>query len=211
MRRLYIKRKTVKENIYKSINTECIGKCLPYFCFIFWTIMGIGLLIAIFSAFVSVEEIYETRDKNEIGGSDAFVYFEWGKTGFCRATQQYQTYEMTDTDQENNFGYTQLPTSLGSYAQDKNCVVNDYRLWTVCRMLYDESDGGNNHQLNCTLNYYYQGQNQEDCTHLPENTTCNNFNVKLGECGDYTIPCDKWQGNASFYLCFDYCYYDSDL
>ena len=222
MRQLCIKQKKVKANMDKLL-TNC-GKCLSYFCFIFWIIMGIGLIIAIVNAFIEVNTIYEAADRDEIGGSDAFVYIEMGKTGECEAAKQFEEYEFNDRDEDDNYGFIQLPQIISTYAKELNCNASDYSFEPECRMLYDDADGGNNHRLNCTLDYEYNGidDSSEDdddeesnhiihCGNLPTLNNCSNFIVQFPFRGNYSIPCNFTEGNLTFYACFDYCYYDYDL
>ncbi len=204
MRKLCIKRKKIKENINEKMGKKCC--CLPYICFIFWCIMGIGLFIGIVVAFNNIGDIYRAGDGNDEGGNGAFVYIEFGRTGSCRVASYH-----IDLAEDNREFY-ELPTEIIPYAANKSCNASDYKFQPQCQMIYDPVDFGDDHQLNCTLLWQYQGRDDNgNCGYnIPTLDNCK-WNIPFPSCGNYSIPCGFSKGNATLYLCFGYCSFEGDL
>lgn len=211
MRKLCMKRKTIKENIDKNMGQKCCF--LPYFCGVFWIIMGCGLLAAIATTFSNISELY--GNENQSRTNIAYVEIYNSQEYRCSGKWDDGSYQNYENVVENNQDFISLPTEIGGNATKNGCNATDYEYTyqSSCAMNYDRNDDGDNHHLACNLGINAQsiGHKQEDCAIYNNPVVSCTWNISFPFCGEYTIPYNFSQGNAVFYLCFDYCSFEGEL
>eukprot|EP01084_Bolivina_argentea_P266512 452050_1 len=190
------------------------SKCRKYMCAIFWILMGLGLLIVIIICFSGVNEIYNI-DQYESEASTAYI--EMGQRGHCEQANPHP-----DIGYQFNHNYwmveewKSIPYKTGeSVMCNISSPQNNYRPFTPeCTLLYEQST--DYWSFNCTFRYPndWNSPKFENCSVIQKIVSdgeCNKFSIPWETCGDYTIPCNFGEGNASFYICLDYCYYNFEL